>query len=707
MKPTCQAIVWFVFLLSLVTTAQAGQSPPPKLLTGQAPYFIYQPQSISNVVEGGTASFTVIAGGSPPLTYQWLKDSTPISGATSTSIQFVNANRERDGGTYQVVVNNGFGSLTSTGAYLFIWPLIPAIIQQPQSTQVDEYGVVALSVWMVTDVFPVTYQWYKDGVALRDSGYIQGSADPELTLRSVRTTDGGEYTVTISNSYGTVSSAPALLTIKPWPPQFWSYPFQGVGVAKGSPLTVTIDARGDAPIVYQWFRIRANSGQITEPLLGANSATLELPNAQLEDSGDYWVTVTNPGGSVEGPRFPVVVEEPPAIIIPPPEKVAVLPAQWFSLKLQITGAGLNTRWFRDGNPVGTVWSPLTNNLLEATLDITGWDGLGDYFVVAANAAGAVTSSVCRVERKQPVAKRPPSPAPVDLSLGLVAHWAFDEPSGLDSIGHYNLNTADNFRPGRQGNALGAIPDGCAFHATSVEDEVPITRNPTFTIAFWILEGSTNSFPDVTYLYREGTSEAAGGFFGLGADPSRRATFRFPSEAAETHTESLICRRGAWRHVAFVQDNNGTRWLYIDGIEADTSLPIQSPDLWNPAYTRLADSGSFYRFSVVYSLDDVALWKRALSAEEILAVITDGVPGSGSNPQPSNPSFQSVQKKGAVLTLNWKSTQTGTYSFLKSPNVSGPWTAVTNLPASSNEARSFSDAVTEDQIVFYRIRLEPQ
>ncbi len=67
-----------------------------------------QPQSIT-VAPGNTATFTVTATGTAPLTYQWRKNGTNISGATSSAYTIASVTTA-NAGTYSVVVSNGSGS---------------------------------------------------------------------------------------------------------------------------------------------------------------------------------------------------------------------------------------------------------------------------------------------------------------------------------------------------------------------------------------------------------------------------------------------------------------------------------------------------------------------------------------------------------------------------------------------------------------------
>jgi RHS repeat-associated protein len=83
-----------------------------------APVITAQPQN-QTVALGGTASFTVTATGNPAPTYQWRKNGTNISGATSATLTISNA-QTTDAATYSVVATNLVSSTTSGNATLTV-----------------------------------------------------------------------------------------------------------------------------------------------------------------------------------------------------------------------------------------------------------------------------------------------------------------------------------------------------------------------------------------------------------------------------------------------------------------------------------------------------------------------------------------------------------------------------------------------------------
>lgn len=84
-----------------------------------APSISVQPASVT-VVEGGTATFTVVATGAAPLTYQWMRGGLPVAGQTGTSFTIDAVTRDDTGAAVSVVVSNAEGSVTSAVATLYV-----------------------------------------------------------------------------------------------------------------------------------------------------------------------------------------------------------------------------------------------------------------------------------------------------------------------------------------------------------------------------------------------------------------------------------------------------------------------------------------------------------------------------------------------------------------------------------------------------------
>lgn len=129
------------------TTPPANPSPkvvPPTIAT--------QPQS-QTVTAPATATFTVAASGTGPLTFQWSKNGNSINGATSATYTTPATSSADDGGKFSVVVTNSAGSAAGGPAILTVNlapPSVAATAGNGQSTTVSTAFATALQA-TVTD----------------------------------------------------------------------------------------------------------------------------------------------------------------------------------------------------------------------------------------------------------------------------------------------------------------------------------------------------------------------------------------------------------------------------------------------------------------------------------------------------------------------------------------------------------------------------
>jgi pectate lyase len=178
----------------------------PSGTTGSAPTITTQPAS-QTAVAGSNVTFSVVAAGTAPLTYQWKLAGTAISGATSSSLMLTNV-QASNAGSYTVTVTNSVGSATSNAAILTVnaTTTAPTITTQPASQTVAPGNSVTFNV-AASGTAPLTYQWKFNGTA------ISGAMSASFTLASAQSANAGNYTVTVSNSVGSVTSAIAVLTV--------------------------------------------------------------------------------------------------------------------------------------------------------------------------------------------------------------------------------------------------------------------------------------------------------------------------------------------------------------------------------------------------------------------------------------------------------------------------------------------------------------
>jgi hypothetical protein len=159
------------------------------------------------------ATFTVAVSGTPPLSYQWQKNGMNIPVATSAIYMTPAMVASDNGDTFDVIVTNAAGSVTSAAATLTVNSSTGiSITTQPVSQSVTIGQTATFSVAATSGTLPLTYQWQKNGANIA-SANSSSYATPATTIQ-----DGGEkFTVVVTNSTGNVTSSAATLTVNPSP----------------------------------------------------------------------------------------------------------------------------------------------------------------------------------------------------------------------------------------------------------------------------------------------------------------------------------------------------------------------------------------------------------------------------------------------------------------------------------------------------------
>ncbi|ACB73602.1 putative Ig domain-containing protein [Opitutus terrae] len=263
---------------------------------------ITQPPANATINVGQTGTFSVVAAGEGPFTYQWRKAGNPITGnasATTATLTITNV-QLADAGDYDVVVTNMGGTTTSSLATFVVY-LPPQITSQPANRTITAGGSASFSVVATGSPTP-TYQWRRNGAAL------PGATAASLTLADIPANGGGAITVVVTNAGGFLESDPATLTVNPIAPEF----------ATGLPATATaIQGRGfyfpvvtnTTPAVFTAPGLEAAGGTLT---INSSSGAISGVPANL---GSFAVTIiaTNSTGS-DTHVLDLVVQPPPPVI---------------------------------------------------------------------------------------------------------------------------------------------------------------------------------------------------------------------------------------------------------------------------------------------------------------------------------------------------------------------------------------------------------
>lgn len=258
----------------------------------------------------------------------------------------------------------------------------PTITTQPVSQAVATASNVTFTAAASGTPAP-TVQWYRNGVT------FAGWNSPSLTLYWVTPNDAGTYTAVFTNAAGSVTSAPATLTIGSsgatnTPPAITTQPVSQT-VNAGATVTFNAAASGSPSPTYQW---RRNGTAIA----GATTSALSLANVGTSDAGDYTLVASNIAGTATSNVAVLTVTNTPTgntapVITTQPVSQTAAPMSTVSFTVAATGSPAPTvKWYRNGITFAG-WTDFTLVLPSLTVN-----DVGTYTAVVSNSAGSVTSS---------------------------------------------------------------------------------------------------------------------------------------------------------------------------------------------------------------------------------------------------------------------------------------------------------------------------
>jgi sugar lactone lactonase YvrE len=165
-------------------------------------------------------------------------------------------------GSYDVIVSNAYGSVTSSVAVLTVL-LPPQITNQPQS----QFIIVGQNASFSIGAFgtsPLAYQWQFNGTNL------SGQTGTAIAITKPATNLSGNYTVVITNAYGSVTSAVAALIVGSSP--IVTYGPNGQTVASGASAAFNVGLSGTGPFKYQWQFDGTNLPNLISTVAGGGPA---------------------------------------------------------------------------------------------------------------------------------------------------------------------------------------------------------------------------------------------------------------------------------------------------------------------------------------------------------------------------------------------------------------------------------------------------
>ncbi len=320
----------------------------------------------ATVASGSPHAFSPVITGTPPLTIQWFKGSSPMPGETGPELLFADVQWPEEG-TYYVTVSNLAGKAKSAVARLTVQSP-PVFVDLPALFAVPLGGKATLAA-QVAGSAPMTFQWLKDGSEL------PGATKTKLPLSGLATT-AGSYQLRVSNPFGTETSTGTMVVVDERL-RIIEHPVGG-SFTRGDGVSMTVVTTGDGPVSYQWQKNRMD-------IPGQTGQGLALAAADWFDNGKYRVVVKNRVSTVISREASVAVSSRPEITQQPQStKGARGGSVVFAVKAEGTPR-LAYQWFVDGQLIAGARSrTLTLKKLDTQHE-------GDYHVEVSNGLGLMPS----------------------------------------------------------------------------------------------------------------------------------------------------------------------------------------------------------------------------------------------------------------------------------------------------------------------------
>jgi len=217
--------------------------------------------------------------------------------------------------------------------------------------------------------------------------------------------------------------------------------------------------------------------------------------------------------------------------------------------------------------------------------------------------------------------------PPVVAIGMVSYWKFDETSGTTAYDAFGRNNGTV--SGATWNSSGKVGGALSFDGVddyvSVSDSDSLDITNQLTIDLWVKPQTTQSttYPilveksPVNTIYELILDN--GGYHAFG-----KYVFYFDGGTGRV-ISTTNWNTGQWAHIAVTYDGSYVK-MYVNGV-LESSTPYTSPILTSTDPLLLGDS-SGHANSYAGLIDEVAIYNRALTAEEIQQQYQNGLNGKG-------------------------------------------------------------------------------
>ncbi len=599
----------------------ANSTPPV------APSITTHPAS-QTVTAGQTATFSVAATGTAPLTYQWQKNGANISGATGSSYTTPATTTADSGSTYRVIVSNSAGSATSNSA----------------SLTVNSSGGGLVGYWKLDEG--------SGTIAVDSSGFGHNGTLVNAPIWTTGKIGGGlqmdnlsGYSYATASGVGVDTAAGGVNTVAFWmkwdgadnrQPFAWDWTannnYYGLYFKDGSfgfnDGNANIQGISSAGLANQWVHVAAvfPNGSVTGanaklyingaaqtvtqrlgyPQLASRSATpkVVMGSGYVQFTGSVLDEVRIYSRELTASEVAALAGSTTAApsITTHPASQSVTAGQTATFSVAATGtAPLTYQWQKNGaNISGATSSSYT------TPATTTADNGSTFRVIVSNSVGSATSNSATLTVGS-------------SGGGLVGYWNLNEGSGTTAADTSGFGHNGTLTSGPVWTA-GRIGSGLQFNGvyeTMVASGVAVNTaaGASNTVAFWMKWDGTDHCGPFAW------DSANSNYYSLWL---KDGSFGFNDGNSNIQGISSAGLAGQWVHVAAVFPNGSVTGanakLYINGAAQAVTQRMGYPQLASRSATpRIFVGSDFLKFSGI--LDEVRIYNRELSASEVSALAT--------------------------------------------------------------------------------------
>lgn len=456
-------------------------------------------------------------------------------------------------------------------------------------------------------------------------------------------------------------------------------------------ITVSYDG-GPAVQVLKWDSVSGSptfhadnpNESVLVPLNNpAGAQNMKITFGMLYAANDWWWAVDN---------IAVGAGATPAAITRQPS--GGLYTAGANVTLSVTASGtepITYQWQRNGtNLAGATSSSLTLNNIQP-------GDAGSYTVAVSNSDTPVVSNPAVIE------VRPAGPITSDL----VAHLKMDG-NVTDASGKGNNGTpvgAPTFAAGKIGQAV-HIPSGTDYVSLGAPPDLNFGTTTDFSISMWVKANAWNG--DASLIGNKDWDSGGNQGYVIFTDSNRRVDWNLggpPGGRKDGDQVPQALTSNEWVHVVLTFDRNGQVSTFTNGVFVlGSSIAADANNLDTPEgfATNIGQDGAGDYGSVFtdLSVDDLGIWRRVLTVNEVAAIYAAGnqggdlstavVGGGGGEVRVTG-----VQRTGANLVINV--TGGTNLQLQKKTTITGAWANVTAAPVNG----TFTVPI-EGQTGFFRV-----